>query len=201
MFIQVIHGKAKDAGAIAKQSQRWQDELAPGATGWLGATEGTTDDGEYIAVVRFESREAAEANSKRPEQGEWWNETSQYFDGEVTFHDCDEVDTSRGGGSDDAGFVQVMEGRASDPARAKALFGSVDEELAGVRDDVIGTVIAWDGDVFTQAIYFTSEADAREGEKRMGALKPEQRATLDELQSLSPEVKFYDLRNPTLTSP
>ena len=39
------------------------------------------------------------------------------FDGEVTFHDCDDVTMFLGGGSDDAGFVQVIQGRLSDPER------------------------------------------------------------------------------------
>ena len=77
----------------------------------------------------------------------------------------------------------------------------VGEQLGDVRNDVIGTVLGWDGDLFVQTIYFTSEADAREGEKRMGALTPEQKSNLEEVQSLSPDVKFYDLRNPVMTSP
>lgn len=51
-------------------SDEWREKLAPGAEGWLGGTYGVTDDGEFVAVVRFESREAATKNSARPEQGE-----------------------------------------------------------------------------------------------------------------------------------
>ena len=35
--------------------------------------------------ARFESEEAAQANSDRPEQGAWWAETAKVFDGEATF--------------------------------------------------------------------------------------------------------------------
>src|SRR5512143_3324754 len=96
---------------------RWREELEPGAEGFLGGTYGLTDDDEFIGVVRFDSRESAERNSQRPEQGQWWADTEQCFDGEVTFHDCDDVTLMFDGGSDDAQFVQVMQGRLSDPAR------------------------------------------------------------------------------------
>ena len=95
---------------------RWTEELAPGAPGWLGGTYGMTDEGEFVGVVRFESREAAAHNSTRPEQGEWWKQRQPCFDGDVTFHDCDDAIIMFDGGSDDAGFVQVIQGRVDDPA-------------------------------------------------------------------------------------
>ena len=51
--------------------------------GSSAGTGGVADDGTAIQVVRFESQEAAEANSARPEQGAWWDETSKLFDGDV----------------------------------------------------------------------------------------------------------------------
>ena len=41
-------------------------ELGPGAIGWLGGTYGFTDDDMFVGVVRFETREAAMANSGDP---------------------------------------------------------------------------------------------------------------------------------------
>ena len=69
MFIQVIQGRCTDADALHRQMDRWREELEPSATGWLGGTYGVTDDGEFVGVVRFDSRASAEANSMRPEQG------------------------------------------------------------------------------------------------------------------------------------
>jgi hypothetical protein len=43
-------------------------EVADGAIGWLGSTGGVTDDGRLVALVRFESAEAAQQSSDRPEQ-------------------------------------------------------------------------------------------------------------------------------------
>ena len=72
MFIQAISGTVKDVDAMEREAERWQQELRPGAAGYLGMTSGVTDDNRYVTVVRFESAEAAKANSERPEQGAWW---------------------------------------------------------------------------------------------------------------------------------
>ena len=57
--------------SCARSAEAWRDELGEGAVGWLGGTYGFTDDDDFFGVVRFESREAAMANSARPEQGAW----------------------------------------------------------------------------------------------------------------------------------
>ncbi len=167
MFVQVIEGKVGDRSMLLSQVDKWVKELAPGATGWLGHTAGVATDGTFFAAVRFESAEAAKANSDRPEQGEWWAETSRCIEGDARFTDCREVDTiGLSAGSDDAGFVQVMQGRGDREAMLVASRG-----LAGffarLRPDVLGAYVAWEGgDRFVQLVYFTSEAEARAGESR-----------------------------------
>ncbi len=113
MFVQIIEGRVADREALHRQMDRWRNELRPGATGFLGSTSGVTDDGYGFAVARFESAAAAKANSDRPEQGQWWAETEKAFGGEVRFTDSEDVETFLAGGSDDAGFVQVMKGSAN----------------------------------------------------------------------------------------
>src|SRR4051812_27276127 len=91
MFAQIIQGRTSDPDALRAATDRWMEELAPGADGWLGSTAGVTDDGRVVVVVRFESADAARRNSDRPEQGRWWEGTGQLFDGEVTFLDSEDV--------------------------------------------------------------------------------------------------------------
>ena len=98
MFIQVIQGRCSDADRLRKQLDVWEQDLAPGADGFLGSTGGLTDDGTFVAVVRFDSREQADASSSRPEQDAWWQETSTCYDGEVAFHDYDDAFTMLDGG-------------------------------------------------------------------------------------------------------
>ena len=76
MFVQVIQAQVSDAAAVREAMERWAQELAPGAEGWLGTTAGVTDDGRFIALARFDSAQAARRNSDRPEQGEWWDQLS-----------------------------------------------------------------------------------------------------------------------------
>lgn len=201
MFVQVIQGKVADAAKARTHMDRWVAELAPGSIGWLGSTMGVTDDGQLIALARFESEEAAAKNGDRPEQDAWWQEAAALFDGEPEFHNSTSVDVDLGGDPSQAGFVQVMQGRSSDPERARALMAEDPTDWQSFRPDVLGTVnVAHDGDAWTMAIYFTSEQAAREGEQKEPP--PELGAMMQELDSLSVgDTAYYDLRDPWLSGP
>jgi hypothetical protein len=196
MFIQVISGTVTDVDAMERLAERWQQELKPGATGFLGVTEGVTDDGRFVTLARFESKEAAAANSGRPEQGNWWAEMEKVVD-DVTFHDCSRIETLFGGGKNEATFVQVMQGRVKDRAKAEAFFSkSADAEkmLGDVRPDVIGEVIAIhdDGDTYTDVVYFSSEAEARANEAK--PMPPEAAQMMKEMEDAIEVTEFLDLR-------
>ena len=201
VFAQVIQGKVSDSAAMRAATERWLEELAPGADGWLGSTGGTTDDGRYITVVRFESEEAARRNSGRPEQSQWWAETEKLFDGGATFQDSNDVTLDLQGDPDQAGFVQIMQGRGTDPDRARELMAEDSDKWAAFRPDVIGSVaVGHDGGAYTMVMYFTSEADAREGESK--EVPPELQANMDEMNKLSVGTpEFFDLKQPVILSP
>jgi hypothetical protein len=201
MFVQVFQGQVSDPGEMRAALDRWTQELAPGATGWLGSTSGVTDDGQFVAVVRFDSEDAARRNSDRPEQDQWWAQTSELFTGEVTFRDSTEVDLDIAGDPGTAGFVQIIQGRSSDPARARELMAQNPDQWAAFRPDIIGSVGAGhDGGDYTAVLYFTSEEEAREGERK--APPPELKEQMDEMGALEVgEPTFLDLREPWLHSP
>ena len=201
MFVQVIQGRTSDAQGLRAAVDRWEKEIGPGAVGWLGSTGGVTEDGRAIAVVRFESEEAARRNSDRPEQDAWWRETEKLFEGEATFRESSDVVVDLQGDPDRAGFVQVMQGRTSDPARARELMAQDPDMWAKFRPDVLGSVeILHDGGAYTMVLYFTSEAEAREGERK--EVPPELKATMDEMDKLTvEEPEFFDLKQPELRSP
>lgn len=201
MFVQVIQGQVSDPDQAHAALNRWAEELAPEADGWLGTTAGVTADGRFIALVRFESEEAGRRNSDRPEQGRWWEETSRIFAGDATFHDSQNVVVDVSGDPDSAGFVQVMQGRNSDAERARELMEGSSAALSDFRPEIIGSVVAeHDSDAYTMAAYFTSEAEAREGERKQPP--PELAATLEEMNALAVgDTEFFDLRDPWLYSP
>jgi hypothetical protein len=200
MFVQVIQGRTSDAEGFRAALDRWMEDLAPGAVGWLGSTAGTTEDGRVIAIARFESEEAALRNSERPEQDRWWAETEKLFDGGASFRDSTDVTVDLQGDPDTAGFVQVMQGRTSDPERARQLMAQDPDTWASFRPDVVGSVeIGHDDGSYTMVLYFTSEADAREGERK--EVPPELRATMEEMDALTVgETDYFDLRQPVLRS-
>jgi len=198
MFIQIIQGKARDKAGLERQNDAWERDIQSGAKGYLGMTGGVADDGTAVFLARFDSEAAAQANSARPEQGEWWNDTAKCFDGEVTFQNCTDVDLEVIGNPDDAGFVQIMQGTASNKSRVRELEQQLLPKLKQMRPDILGSVRAWDGDRWMQAVYFTSEADARNGETAMGEDAPPE---LEEFFELSGEPTFIDLKDPWLKTP
>jgi hypothetical protein len=201
MFVQVIKGRVADPARVKAALDRWAEELAPGAEGWLGTTAGVTEDGRFVAAARFESEAAARRNSDRPEQDRWWSETSRLFDGAPSFQDSAEVDVDTNGDPATSTFVQVMQGRTSDPERARRMMAEDSTDWSAFRPDMLGSVAAGhDGGAYTMVMWFTSEAEAREGERKEPP--PELKAQMDEMGALSVgEPEFFDLKDPWMYGP
>jgi hypothetical protein len=200
VFAQIVQGRVSDPAGLRKQWERWVEDVKPGAQGFLGSTGGVTADGEFITIARFESEDAARTNSDRPEQSAWWEETSQYLENPM-FHDCTLVDVFGDGGSDDAGFVQVIQGKVTDVEKSRDLDKRMEPHMRAARPDVIGGVNAWhpDNGRFTTFIYFTSEAEARAKEKEMEN-DSSVAEFMREMQELSDgEPKYLDLTEPWMT--
>ena len=200
MFIQVISGTATDVEAMERMVDRWDVELRPGAVGYLGTTMGFTDDDRFVVLARFESADAARANSDRAEQGEWWAEMEKLTK-DLTVHDCSRIETLFGGGKDDAGFVQVMQGRIKDQAKADAMFArgaEAERVLGAARPDVIGEVVAIhdDGSGYTDAVYFSSEAEARTNESK--PMPADAEAMMGELMTALDVTDYLDLKRLSL---
>ena len=138
MFIQVIEGRTERPEELHERLDIWQRDLMPGAIGYLGSTGGCTSSGDCILIARFESRDAAQQNSDRPEQGTWWAETEKCFDGPVRFHDTDDVQLMSHGELDSAHFVQVMEGHVSDRSKLTELEEQADPILAEIASRPLG---------------------------------------------------------------
>ncbi len=200
MFIQIIQGKCRDAEGMRRLSEEWRRDMAPKVEGWLGSTYGITDDDEFVAVVRFESREAAMRNSMRPEQGQWWKRMEECFDGPAVFHDCDNAMMFLGGGSDDAGFVQIIQGRVSDPERFRGFMTQPMDVLHEQRPEIVGGTIAMEPDGwFTETVAFRSEAEARAGEAKE---MPEgaAREQWDQEMAMMTDLRYLDLHMPWFSS-
>ena len=195
MFVQVIFGQVVDEDRLRAQFDRWRTELRPGAVGFVGCTAGVAPDGRFVAVVRFDSAHAAEANGARAEQAQWWRDTRALVNG-PTFHGSDDVEFLAGGGSDEAGFVQVIEGRTS----SRDEFMRLERELergrfVADRPDFVGsTLVFWTDGGWLEVAYFTSEAQVREAEAR--GLSPEVATIFDNWQRVAVPASYLDLADP-----
>src|SRR5262249_55055075 len=131
----------------------------------------------------------------------WWRETSQLFTEPAMFHNSANVMADLIGDPNRAGFVQFMQGRGRDPARARELMSQDSGEWSKFRPDLIGSVAAeYDNGSYTMAMYFTSEKEARKGEKKEPP--PKLKAQMEEMNSLTiGETEYFDIKNPWLYSP
>jgi hypothetical protein len=146
-------------------------------------------------------RGGSPAQQRPPEQDRWWAETAKLFTGEASFKDSSDVTVDVTGDPDEAGFVQVIQGRGSDPDRARELMGQDSSAWAAFRPEILGSVaVGHEGGAYTMAVYFTSEAEAREGERKQPP--PELQAQMDEMAALGVgQPEFFDLKQPWLYSP
>lgn len=194
MFVQVIRGTVSDEVAILQALERWEAELRPGAEGFLGSTAGLTSDGQVVLVARFADEATARRNSDRPEQGLWWADAQRAFAGPVSFFESTDVDLSMGGGSDNAGFVQVLIG-VGDREQARHILKSGEDVLRRERPDIIGGITAWHEDgSFIDVAYFRSEAEARAGEAQ--EMSVEGRTLFEQLAVVMSVREYLDLPDP-----
>lgn len=193
MFVQMIKGHTEDPRGLTEQLERWRSDLKPSAGGFLGSTAGVADDGTAVIVACFADEASARANSERPEQGEWWERTSECFDGEPTFRDSTDTSTLFDGPTESARFVQLMEGRVVDREKAEA-FESPEmlDGLRAARPDLLGGLRVWyDDGTFADLAYFTSEDEARKGEASAEFEEPSA-----DYAALYDDMSYVDLRDP-----
>jgi len=93
-----------------------------------------------------------------------------------------------------AGFVQIMRARVRDRAGWAAADAAAIPLFAAARQDFLGTLRVWQGDLLTVVDSFSSEAQARAGEAR-GA-SPEEKPAYDAWFSFLSDVEWHDLTAP-----
>lgn len=196
MFVQIIEGQTSDPDALMAAGEAWQAEVRDGAIGYLGVTSGVGEGGKAFTIVRFQDEASARANSERPEQSAWFEEhLATAYSSPPTFTESSDVSEFMGGGSNDAGFVQVMKISGVDRQKLEELDQTF-EKFAGERPDIIGGLRAWTGsDSCIDVMYFTSEAEARKGES--AEVPEELQKVMAEFGAMA-QTEFIDLPNPQL---
>ncbi len=199
MFVQIVSGEVGDRVALRRQFQHWADELRSGAVGFLGGTAGLAADGEFVGVARFENEQAARSNCQRPEQAAWWRETERCFVGPIVVRESNDHDLLANGGSDRAGFVQVIEGRTQHRATFMELERHIEKGFLTERPDFIGSMLVWwpDGS-WLEVAYFCSEAETRAAEHR--GTSAELTKIFAEWRGLAAPSSYFDINQPWMIS-
>lgn len=193
MFIQMVQGRCSRQDEMRGLVDDWCGQMAD-RPGWLGGTYGFTDDDRFVGVVRFESNDSCRELAISPEAAMWWAGAEALFDGRCEVHESEDVSMMLGGGSDDAGFVQVMRGHVGDADKFRHFMTDAEmtSMLHDARPEIIGATLAMERDgSFVETIAFTDEASARKGEQQdMPA------DVASELQSVMADVEYLDLHHP-----
>ena len=124
-------------------------------------------------------------------------ETEKCFDGDVRFTDSDDVDSFLAGGSDEAGFVQVMKGYGTDHDQMHSLDRS--SKRTPRRSGLICSAASACGPDRTATSRLpTSRASARLVEGESKEPPAELAAQMGDFQALMANVEFIDRRDPWL---
>jgi hypothetical protein len=193
VFIQMVEGNSSRQGEMRDLVDGWCGQMAD-RPGWLGGTYGFTDDGRFVGVVRFDSRTACAESSTGEEAAMWWAGAEALFDGRCRIHESEDVSMMFDGGSDSAGFVQVMRGRVGDADKFRHITSDTQmtSMLHEARPEIIGATLAMEADgTFVETIAFTDEDSARKGEQ----LDMPQDVR-DELMAAMSDVEYLDLHQP-----
>lgn len=196
MFIQMVQGRCSRQDEMRALVDDWSAMMAD-RPGWLGGTYGFTDDDRFLGVVRFESADACRESAALPDAGLWWASAESLCDGPCEIHESGDVTMMLQGGSDDAGFVQIMKGRVGDAERMRHLISDeMSSMLHEARPEILGATMAIEADGrFVETIAFTDEASARRGEQME---MPDD--VRDELRSAMADVEYVDLHRPWFAS-
>ena len=183
MFSQVVRGHTNAPAVVRRTLTRWAP--TPGVT---TITAGVTRDDRFIAVTTFESEAAARAANS-----DW----RSVLDGQVTVRDGTRTDVFTPGDPSRASFVQVVQGQVTDLAEARRHKDALQDELAVHLRCLLGTLtVKHDHERFTRVLYFSTEEEARAGERDMPAAV--RRRDEPALRLLVGPVDFLDLRDPWL---
>ena len=100
---------------------------------------------------------------------------------------------------DDAGFVQVIQGRLDDPSRFREFMSQPMDMLQQARPEIIGGTIAIDADGwFTETMAFRSEAEARQGEQM--EMPDEMAQQFNREMEQVHDMRYLDLHHPWFAS-
>ncbi|HEX2027267.1 MAG TPA: hypothetical protein VHF25_04640 [Nitriliruptorales bacterium] len=198
VFVRVVQGEVDDPDGARSTYQRWFDEVASGADGWLTSTGGTSDTDVFISVEQLASEQAARLNDIRPEQARWWEEMRRDFAQAPTVHDARVVATIGPDRPQQVGSVHVVQG--STPQLTDVMEKVAETAQRHIDEhhlDVIGGLIADHGDgEFTELIYYPSTEAARQEDS--GELAEGGVTLVERLAGTVTDLRYLHLPDPVV---
>ena len=152
MFVEVVEGRAVDAPATREEWRLIQADLESVAAGWLGVTAGATQSGQFVALLGFETEEAARITMDRGTERGLWDRLGRLVEG-LTFHECPNVRAFFTADARDLESVELARGAVRDIARIAALF-ETGTRIRRFDPSVVGGLSCWDAAGFAVNVLY-----------------------------------------------
>ena len=113
MFIEVVEGRAHDAAATRDEWLEIQAVLESVAIGLLGVTAGASADSHFVALLGFETEEAARITMDSGRERGFWDRLGRVVE-RLTFRECRNVRAFFTGDARNVESVDLTRGVVSD---------------------------------------------------------------------------------------
>ncbi len=157
MFIEVVEGRALDAAATRDEWLEVQAVLESVAVGWLGVTAGASADRHFVALLGFETEEAARITMDSGRERGSWDRLGRVVE-RLSFRECRNVRAFFTTDARNVESVDLTRGVVSDLVGIGAMFAPGTSSREG-DPSVVGGLACWDAEgVAVTALYRTARA-------------------------------------------
>lgn len=155
MFVELIRGNSRDAVALEATWAATLRALEARADRWLGATAGSSEAGEFVAMLVFESEEGARVTADRLDEAGVWEQLNEVLR-DVTFVERPNVRAFLAGDPAQVTTVELIQGSAPEHGRLEGLLDAA-RRPQGEEEPPVGGLVCWDDTgAVTAAVYRTA---------------------------------------------
>ncbi len=153
MFLELVQGRAVSEAALRSAWEQVLATIAEEATGWIGATSGAAAHGGFVAILGFESEEAARISMGRLDESATWNPLEPLL-ADLRFRELPHVRAFGVAGLGDADLVEVTQGSANDVGRLLSVVEGSARAVLADEAPFLGTLVAWDDSAFAVNVLY-----------------------------------------------
>jgi hypothetical protein len=159
VFVELVQGTAVDEAALRRAWDRTLATIADEAEGWLGATSGVAPGADFLALLGFDSEEAARITMGKLHLRATWDELRPLV-ANLRFRELPHVRAFGVAEVVDADVVEVTHGPANDIGRVVSVFEGAGQEVRAAQAPVLGGLLAWDDSAYAVSARYRRSSEA-----------------------------------------